>query len=181
MGAELTFELGTRGAADRLDHAPVRADQDPLLRGALDPDEGAHPRDALPGMLDLFDHNLEGMWNLIARAANGGLPDQLAEQHALGLVRGGALCEQEGPRRHLQREVLEKRLDTLAGAGGDREHLIAHPEREGLLEKLGHPCPRNAVDLVDGHDARARTRPGARQRARGEAIATSDALLGIEH
>jgi len=37
-------------------------------------------------MLDLFDQDLEGMWDLIARAADGGLADQLAQQHVLGLV-----------------------------------------------------------------------------------------------
>ena len=38
------------------------------------------------GMLDLFDQDLEGMWDLSARAADGGLADQLAQQHVLGLV-----------------------------------------------------------------------------------------------
>ena len=49
-----------RGRPDRLDHPARRADQDPLLRVALDPDQRPHAH-ARPGTrpLDLLDHDLD--------------------------------------------------------------------------------------------------------------------------
>src|SRR5215212_3785472 len=42
--AELQLERLTRGRPDRLDHPPLLADEDALLRVGLDPDPGAHVR-----------------------------------------------------------------------------------------------------------------------------------------
>ena len=51
-GAELSFQFLACGHADRLDHAPASADQDPLLRFALDPDQSPHPREIVENLAD---------------------------------------------------------------------------------------------------------------------------------
>src|SRR5436190_13754793 len=56
--AELALELLARRRADRLDHPPAGADQDPLLRLGLDPDERADDRD-LAAVVDLVDLDLD--------------------------------------------------------------------------------------------------------------------------
>ena len=44
LAAKLALQFTARRHADRLDHAPPRADQDPLLGFALHPDQRPHPR-----------------------------------------------------------------------------------------------------------------------------------------
>src|SRR3954449_10503808 len=81
--AKLALELLARGRADRLDHPAAGADQDALLRLGLDPDEGADDRD-LAAVVDLVDLHLDRVRDLLERAAQHLLADELRQHHVLG-------------------------------------------------------------------------------------------------
>ncbi len=88
-GAELALDRPARSGADRFDHAAARADHDSLLRLGLDQDHrsDAHElRLAILDLLDLLDLDLDRMRDLLARARQDLLPDQLRQQLRPGLV-----------------------------------------------------------------------------------------------
>src|SRR5689334_24051337 len=79
-GAELALELAAGRRADLLDHPAAGADQDALLGLGLDPDQRAHAREVVEA-LDVVDHHLDGVRDLLKGAAQHLLADQLGQQH----------------------------------------------------------------------------------------------------
>src|ERR1700733_5343172 len=176
--AQHPLQFAPGSCADCLDHAPVRTDQDPLLRGAFDPDQRSHPRQPGTGLLDLLDDHLDGVRDLLKGALDHSLAHELRQQDGLGLVGGRLLAEHERSFRHACREMLEQRRYATARTRRDREQLIGDLECGGFLERRRRRPAREPVDLVQ-RDRHGNVSPC--ERRRDVAVARSDALLPVEH
>src|ERR1700722_20354754 len=177
LAAHRSLELAPACHADRLDHAPVRADQDPLLEVALDPDQRPHAHQVLAPLFDLLHDHLDGVWQLLEGAPDHGLSDQLRQQQLGRLIAARIRRVEKGTLGHQRAEVGNECRDALTGAGGDREHLGARSELRGLLERRHQLSPGEPVDLVDGH---RQWLLGVRERGENETVAGADALLAVE-
>ncbi len=74
--------------------------------------------------------------------------------------------------------MLQERVDAHPGPRRDGEDLAGCVELGGERERPGRARAVEAIDLVDRHGDRD---AGGAQRGRDEAVAGTDALLGVEH
>ena len=131
---------------DRLDHPPAGADQDALLRLGLDPHERAHEGQAVLALLDLVDHDLDGVRDLLEGAPQHLLAHELGQQHLARLV--GALLGREE----------ERALGHAARPGGRAARRRRAPVR-ALTGKISSPTS-SAAASVERLRACARGRGG---------------------
>src|SRR4051794_37152072 len=82
--AQHRLDLLAGAGADVLEARAGAADDDRLLRRALDEDLGADGEDLARG--DLLDDHGEGVGQLVAHALERGLADELGDERVLGLV-----------------------------------------------------------------------------------------------
>jgi hypothetical protein len=109
---------------------------------------------ARPRAPPLVDHDLDGVRDLLEGPAQDLLADELGQQDAQRLV--GTLSPRRTGRapRASGREVIPERRDTLAGARGDREDVVAGLQLGRGLQRRRGARPVQAVDLVDRDDDR---------------------------
>ena len=138
---QLALELLARGAADRLDRLPARADEDALLGVGLRPDGGAHERQPVGALLDLLDLDLDGVRHLLAGAPQHLLAHELGE-HAP--PRSGRCAPRAGSRTG----------PRAAGPRGARRAVAMPVPRRADTGKISSATPRSAAAWSTGTTAR---------------------------
>ena len=131
---------------------PPRADQDALLGLGLDPERARGRVIRSPRVLDLLDLDLDGVRDLLARAEQHLLADELGEQDVLAAGRRPPRAgSRTGPRAAARRGGRRAPRTPRAGARRDREDLGVEPERRRPRLQRRDACAwSTAVDLVDG-------------------------------
>src|SRR3954451_5980307 len=122
--AELALELpaGGRGGLPR--YPPPRPAAETLLGLGLRPRERADPDHALARLVDLVDHDLDGVRHLLPRSPQHLLADELGQHDLLRLVRAGLGREEEGALGEEAQERLAERVDARPAPGREREDLL---------------------------------------------------------
>ena len=112
-----------------LPRAPMRI---PFWDSVLGEHHGLDPGQVRARMGDVLHLDLDGMGDLLPRARQHLLADELGEQHRGRLVRALSGGEVERPAGEQPDQVVHQRRDSGAGARADREDLGGDVQRLGV-------------------------------------------------
>ena len=132
--AEDFLEFLAGVGADFLEHVALVADEDFLLRVALDVERG-HDPDELGTFFVFFDENGQRVGNFVIHGLNGFLADDFCGEEALGLIGDLVLGKVRIGFRKLAENFFLQIGDADAFERGDRDD---RREREGLVEGFNH-------------------------------------------
>jgi len=143
------LNLLPRGHADFLQHLPPFADDNPLLRLALDQQRGMDVGHIITALLEFINAHRQGVRHLIAQQQQGRLADQIGRDFAL--IEIGQLVFGKLRRRDRQ-AGFQRREQLLQPAAGDRRKGHRRSVRDEGLVRVSARFPRlgrHQVNLVE--------------------------------